>query len=150
MAKLSLGIGIAGLLLGSASGFLVSRGIGHGEDATSILARTLARESTIGPSVWPLAITASASMLTAVVLPLTVVLTLNAANRRRVNGDTEESGNQRRRRCEASRHGDNRVRGAGSARALDGVGADTDGFDRNRVRLLADRMADCVGTKQET
>ena len=137
--NISLGLGIAGLFLGGTTGFLISRAMTGGDSATAVLAKALARESMISPTAWPLAISAASSILSAVLLPLTVVWALSIADRRRMNGRIEKGGNERRQRCKASRGRNRHIRGADSSPALGGVGGSTNDSDRDRVRLLASR-----------
>ncbi len=139
--SLTMGLGVAGLLLGAVSGFVVSRTIEGNGSAVTALADALRREGTIGPSAWPLAITAGSSILAAVLLPLTVVMALGLAERRK-DGEIEAGGGRGRRRCKASHRRSRRLRDARSDRTLERVASDPCRDSHSRLRLPVSRVED--------
>lgn len=136
----ALWLGIAGLFLGGAVGFLVSRSVYDG-GATRVLADALARESTIGPSVWPLAITAASSILAAVLLPLTVVMAVHVAGQKESNGRINIGSKRLGQGSQESRRRDRRVRAARGADQL-GPLADPNRSDRCSNRLSSAPLQD--------
>lgn len=137
----ALGLVIAGLLLGGAAGFLVSRSVGD-DGATRVLADALVRESTVGPSAWPVALTAASSIAAAVLLPLTVVAAMGLAGRKERYGREGERGESRIAERPRPPAGSCRVRSGRDADSVGGVDRDPARRGRSRLRLLAARLAD--------